>query len=117
MKTDADFKYSYLTVYTIYFILSHIHYQDLIISLDDVFFRAKRNSVTNSGVSTVIIGKYERDEAGPSIDAAKKIADSLEVSLDNLVGEGLLNSFDKKRSSDSSSWNYSKKIKEKRSLI
>ena len=35
-------------------------------------------------------------EAVPSIDAAKKIADALEVSLDNLVGEGLLKNFDKK---------------------
>ena len=50
----------------------------------------------NSGVSRVMIGKYERSEAAPSIDAAKKIADALEVSLDNLVGEGLLKGFDKK---------------------
>jgi transcriptional regulator with XRE-family HTH domain len=32
-----------------------------------------------SGVSRVMIGKYERGEAIPSIDAAKKIADALEV--------------------------------------
>ena len=32
----------------------------------------------------------------PSIDAAKKIADALEVSLDNLVGEGAFKVFDKK---------------------
>jgi len=50
----------------------------------------------NSGVSRVMIGKYERGEAVPSIDAAKKIADALEVSLDHLVGEGLMNGFDKK---------------------
>src|SRR5271156_5092173 len=49
-----------------------------------------------SGVSRVMIGKYERDEAVPSIDAAKKIADSLEVSLDFLVGEGIGSTFDKK---------------------
>jgi transcriptional regulator with XRE-family HTH domain len=49
-----------------------------------------------SGVSRVMIGKYERDEAVPSIEAAKKIADTLEVSLDNLVGEGLLNGLNKK---------------------
>ena len=35
-----------------------------------------------SGVSRVMIGKYERGEAVPSIDAAKKIADALDVSLD-----------------------------------
>lgn len=43
-----------------------------------------------------MIGKYERGEAVPSIDAAKKIADSLEVSLDYLVGKGLNAKFDKK---------------------
>ena len=46
--------------------------------------------------SRVMIGKYERGEAVPPIDAAKKITDALEVSLDNLVGEGLDNGFDKK---------------------
>jgi len=49
-----------------------------------------------SGVSRVMIGKYERGEASPSIDAAKKIADALEVSLDHLVGEGVYKGFDKK---------------------
>ena len=49
-----------------------------------------------SGVSRVMIGKYERGEAVPSLDAAKKIADALEVSLDYLVGEGVNNKFDKK---------------------
>jgi len=49
-----------------------------------------------SEVSRVMIGKYERGEAVPSIDAAKKIADALEVSLDYLVGEGMNAKFDKK---------------------
>ena len=49
-----------------------------------------------SAVSRVMIGKYERGEAAPSIDAAKKIADALEVSLDHLVGEGMYQGFDKK---------------------
>ncbi len=49
-----------------------------------------------SGVSRVMIGKYERGEAVPSIDAAKKIADAFEVSLDFLVGEGQNASFDKR---------------------
>ncbi|MET6997060.1 helix-turn-helix domain-containing protein [Chitinophaga defluvii] len=47
-------------------------------------------------VSRVMIGKYERGEAVPSIDAAKKIADALEVSLDYLVGVGMNAKFDKK---------------------
>jgi transcriptional regulator with XRE-family HTH domain len=49
-----------------------------------------------SGVSRVMIGKYERGEAAPSIDAAKKIADALEVTLDYLVGEGTNAKLDKK---------------------
>jgi transcriptional regulator with XRE-family HTH domain len=49
-----------------------------------------------SGISRVMIGKYERDEAAPSIDAAKKIAQTFEVSLDYLAGEGINASFDKK---------------------
>ncbi|MGG5578774.1 helix-turn-helix domain-containing protein [Myroides sp. C15-4] len=49
-----------------------------------------------SGVSRVMIGKYERGEAIPSIEAAKKIADALEVSLDYLVGTISQTSFDKR---------------------
>lgn len=33
-----------------------------------------------------VIGRYERDEMKPSIEAAAKMADALEVSLDFLVG-------------------------------
>jgi transcriptional regulator with XRE-family HTH domain len=51
---------------------------------------------TGSGVSREMIGKYERGEAVPSIEAAKKIADAFEVSLDYLVGEGINSKFDKK---------------------
>ena len=50
----------------------------------------------SSGVSREMIGKYERGEAVPSIDAAKKIADAFEVSMDYLIGEGSHASFDKK---------------------
>lgn len=50
----------------------------------------------NSGVSREMIGKYERGEAVPSIEAAKKIADAFGVSLDYLVGERVNASFDKK---------------------
>jgi transcriptional regulator with XRE-family HTH domain len=49
-----------------------------------------------SGVSCVMIGKYERGEAVPSIDAAKRIADAFDVFLDFLVGEGQNAKFDKK---------------------
>lgn len=49
-----------------------------------------------TGISQVMVGKYERGDAIPSIEVAKKIADSFEVSLDYLVGEGQNVSFDKK---------------------
>jgi transcriptional regulator with XRE-family HTH domain len=42
------------------------------------------------------IGKYERSEASPSIETAKKIADALEVTLDYLVDESALPAFDRK---------------------
>ena len=51
---------------------------------------------TESGVSREIIGKYERGEAVPSIEFAKRIADAFGVSLDYLVGEGTLSRLDKK---------------------
>ncbi|HEX8040268.1 MAG TPA: helix-turn-helix transcriptional regulator [Chryseosolibacter sp.] len=50
---------------------------------------------SKSGVSREMIGKYERGEAVPSIEAAKKIADACDVSLDYLVGEGTNSAFDK----------------------
>ncbi len=49
-----------------------------------------------SGISGDIIGKYERDEMKPAIDTAKKLADSLSVSLDYLAGDGNLKVLDKK---------------------
>ena len=41
------------------------------------------------------IGKYERDEAQPSVETAKKIAHALDVTLDYLVDEEALPTFDK----------------------
>jgi transcriptional regulator with XRE-family HTH domain len=49
-----------------------------------------------TGISQVMVGKYERGDASPSIEVAKKIADVFEVSLDSLVGEGQNITFDKK---------------------
>lgn len=51
---------------------------------------------TESGVSREIIGKYERGEAVPSIEFAKRIAEAYGVSLDYLAGEGTLSRLDKK---------------------
>ncbi len=67
----------------------------IIASLRDRKGWSQTELAEQSGVSRVMIGKYERGEAIPSIDAAKKIADALEVSLDYLVGEGINASFDK----------------------
>lgn len=47
-------------------------------------------------ISQVMVGKYERGDAIPSIEVAKKIADAFEVSLDYLIGEGQNVTFDKK---------------------
>ncbi len=42
------------------------------------------------------IGKYERNEAVPSVETAKNIADVFDVTLDYLVGDVLRPSFDKR---------------------
>jgi len=47
-------------------------------------------------LSGEIVGRYERNEALKSVELAKKIAHTFEVSLDYLVGEGINASFDKK---------------------
>ena len=39
-----------------------------------------------AGISGDIVGKYERGDAMPSIDIAKRMADAFETSLDYLVG-------------------------------
>jgi transcriptional regulator with XRE-family HTH domain len=48
-----------------------------------------------TGISQVMVSKYERDEAIPSIEVAIKMARAFEVSLDYLAGEGQNASFDK----------------------
>lgn len=42
------------------------------------------------GTSGDIIGRYERDEVKPSIEVVIKIADTLEVSIDYLIGKSSL---------------------------
>ena len=39
------------------------------------------------GIHPNVLGRYEREEANPSIDMAVKLADALEVSIDFLVGK------------------------------
>jgi transcriptional regulator with XRE-family HTH domain len=47
------------------------------------------------GASREAIGKYERNEAMPSVETAKKIADIFDVTLDYLVDETAAAAFDK----------------------
>jgi transcriptional regulator with XRE-family HTH domain len=47
------------------------------------------------GASRDIIGKYERGENLPSIEMTLKIAQAFEVTVDFLLGEGVISSFDK----------------------
>lgn len=68
----------------------------IITQLRDQFNWSQSDLANKSDVSRVMIGKYERGEAVPSLDAAKKIADAFEVTLDYLVGESKNISFDKK---------------------
>ena len=47
------------------------------------------------GVSRDIIGKYERGEHSPSIEITTKLAESLEVSVDYLLGKERFGKYDK----------------------
>lgn len=58
--------------------------------------RSRTELTNNSCLSREMICKYVRSEAVPTIDAAKKIADASEVSMDYLVCEDINASFDKK---------------------
>ena len=77
-------------------ILSEMDTGKIITNLREQNGWSQTDLADKSGVSRVMIGKYERSEAIPSIEVAKKIADTFEVSLDYLVGEGMNAKFDKK---------------------
>lgn len=51
----------------------------IIVELRDKINWSQADLAKKSGVSRVMIGKYEQGEAVPSIDAAKKIADAFDV--------------------------------------
>jgi transcriptional regulator with XRE-family HTH domain len=51
--------------------------------------------MSHKPILLTILGKYESDEALPSFEAAKQIADTLGISVDYLVGEGVNYKFDK----------------------
>ena len=48
-----------------------------------------------AGVSRTIIGNYERNANTPSIEVLLKLAKVFNVSVDFLIGEGELSSYDK----------------------
>lgn len=96
---NISFIYVYLFKYQIYLIfciLLDMITGNIITQLRDKSGFSQSELADKSGVSRVMIGKYERGEAIPSIDAAKKIADALEVSLDYLVGNTSQTAFDKR---------------------
>lgn len=47
------------------------------------------------GSSRVMIGKYERNDNAPSIEVLLKMAKAFDVTVDYLIGEGQLSSYDK----------------------
>jgi transcriptional regulator with XRE-family HTH domain len=103
MQILIDFFVSYIFIYLPYYSNNKDFYLFLDMNIGSIISQLRdKNSFSQSdlaeksNVSRVMIGKYERGEAIPSIDAAKKIADALGVSLDFLVGESNNASFDKR---------------------
>lgn len=47
------------------------------------------------GSSRVMIGKYERNDNAPSIEVLLKMAKSFDVTVDYIIGEGQLSTYDK----------------------
>ena len=68
----------------------------IIINLRKTKKWSQADLASKTKISQVMVGKYERGDAVPSIEVAKKIADAFEVSLDYLIGEGQNVTFDKK---------------------
>lgn len=66
-----------------------------IIALRKKFNISQSELAKRAEVSRTIIGNYERNENTPSIDILLKIAKEFNVSVDFLIGEGQLSSYDK----------------------
>jgi transcriptional regulator with XRE-family HTH domain len=47
------------------------------------------------GSSRIMIGKYERNDNAPSIEVLLKMARAFDVTVDYLIGEGQLSTYDK----------------------
>ncbi|WP_316822035.1 helix-turn-helix transcriptional regulator [Pedobacter gandavensis] len=58
-----------------------------IISLRKQFKWSQDDLAKKIGTSAPIIGRYEREEIKPSIDVAAKIANTLNVTVDYLIGQ------------------------------
>jgi len=57
--------------------------------------RRARGNFAERGASRTIVGNYERNSNTPSIEILLKIAKVFNVSVDYLIGEGKLSSYDK----------------------
>lgn len=66
-----------------------------IITLRKQFQLSQSGLAKKVGVSRTIIGNYERNENTPSVDILLKIAKTFDVSVDYLIGEGSLSSYNK----------------------
>lgn len=66
-----------------------------IITLRKKFNLSQSELAKRVSVSRTIIGNYERNENTPSIDILLKIAKEFNVSVDFLIGEGQLSSYNK----------------------
>ena len=68
---------------------------------DKIIQLRKQNNLSQSdlakriGASRTIVGNYERNTNTPSIEMIIKIATEFNVSLDYLIGEGQLSTYDK----------------------
>ena len=66
-----------------------------IITLRKKFQLSQSELAKRVEVSRTIIGNYERNENTPSVDILLKIAKTFDVSIDYLIGEGSLSTYDK----------------------
>ncbi len=66
-----------------------------IIQMRKQFELSQSDLAKKIGASRTIIGNYERNENTPSIEMILKIAKVFNVSVDYLIGEGVLSQYDK----------------------
>ena len=83
------------SLFRYFYILLDMKTGKIIAQLRDQKGWSQNELASKAGVSHVMIGKYERGDAIPSLEVAKKIADVLQVTLDYLVGEGINANLDK----------------------